>query len=91
MLSDQHQHLGWKIAVQRELANFLFCQLILSSSLPAMAAIMDILITPLKVFEGLGLSPFQAFVVIGMLTSGAIMNWTYNFNNHDDDDSDHEE
>jgi hypothetical protein len=64
---------------------------IFSSSLPAMAAIMEIIIAPLKIFEGLGLSPFQAFVVIGMLTSGAIMNWTFNHSSHDDDDSDHEE
>jgi hypothetical protein len=56
-----------------------------------MAAIMEIIIAPLKIFEGLGLSPFQAFVVIGMLTSGAIMNWTFNHSSHDDDDSDHEE
>ena len=57
-----------------------------------MTSVMELLVAPLKVFAGLGLSPFQAFVVIGMLTSGAIMNWTYNFNNHDDDgDDDHHE
>lgn len=56
-----------------------------------MASLIELIIAPLKIFEGLGLSPFQAFVVIGMLTSGAIMNWTFNFNSHDDDDSDHEE
>ena len=53
-----------------------------------MTSVMELLVAPLKVFAGVGLSPFQAFVVIGMLTSGAIMNWTYNFNNHDDDDDD---
>jgi hypothetical protein len=53
-----------------------------------MAYVLELLVAPLKVFAGIGLSPFQAFVVIGMLTSGAIMNWTYNFNSHDDDDDD---
>ena len=53
-----------------------------------MATIFELLTAPLTIFEGIGLSPFQAFVVIGMLSSGAIMNWTYNFNNHDDDDDD---
>lgn len=56
-----------------------------------MASVLEVLEAPLKIFEGLGLSPFQAIVVIGMLVSGAIMNWTYNFNNHDDDDDDHHE
>jgi hypothetical protein len=54
-----------------------------------MASVYELLEAPLKIFEGLGLTPFQAVVVIGMLASGAIMNWTYNFNNHDDDDDDH--
>ena len=53
--------------------------------------ILELLKAPLTIFESLGLSPFQAFVVIGMLSSGAIMNWTYNFNNHDDDDDDHDQ
>lgn len=56
-----------------------------------MAGFVELLIAPLKIFAGIGLSPFQALVVIGMLTSGAIMNWTFNFNNHDDDDDEHHE
>ena len=55
-----------------------------------MMQLLELLKAPLMIFENLGLSPFQAFVVIGMLSSGAIMNWTYNFNNHDDDDDDHD-
>ena len=53
-----------------------------------MTSVLELLVAPLKVFEGIGLTPFQAVVVIGMLTSGAIMQWTYNFNNHEDDDED---
>ena len=55
-----------------------------------MTTIFELLEAPLRIFQGLGLSPFQAFVVIGMLSSGVIMNWTFNFNSHEDDD-DHQE
>ena len=55
-----------------------------------MTTVFELLEAPLKIFQGLGLSPFQAFVVIGMLSSGVIMNWTFNFNSHEDDD-DHQE
>ena len=53
-----------------------------------MTTIFELLEAPLRIFQGLGLSPFQAFVVIGMLSSGVIMNWTFNFNSHEDDDDD---
>ncbi len=38
--------------------------------------------------DGLGLSPIQAFVVIGMLVTGAYVQWQFQFGQHADDDHD---
>ena len=78
--TSEHQNRSSELAQSKEASFFT----------KIMATILELIAAPLKIFEGLGLSPFQAFVVVGMLTSGAIMNWTYNFSNHDDDDDHHE-
>jgi hypothetical protein len=50
-----------------------------------MTNFFEFLLAPLAVFEGLGLTPLQAFVVIAMLTSGIYVKWTYQHSLHDHD------
>ena len=38
--------------------------------------------------DGLGLSSFQAFVVIGMMVTGAYVQWQFQFGQHAHDDHD---
>ena len=52
--------------------------------------VLNFLSEPLKVFEEFGLSPLQAFIVIGMLAAGAVTQWQFQHRHHVDDDNEHE-
>ena len=54
-----------------------------------MANLFELLVAPLKLFEDIGLSPFQAFVVIGLLTTGVYVKWTFQQRGYDEHEHDH--
>jgi hypothetical protein len=48
---------------------------------------LNLLLRPLVLFEKFGLSPVQAFIVVGMLTAGAYAQWRFQHIPHAHDDN----